>query len=244
MGKQRHLSIAAIGRALRQPLFLTTVLLFGGLCSFAAIADAIDEQATQKFDSMVLRSLRVNDSPAQLIGPPWLDKVLRDLTALGGYTVLTMLTFIVTIYLCLAGHRNLGAFTFAAVASGTIVAFALKGFYDRPRPDLVPHILVTVNTASFPSAHAMVSAIVYLTLGAMLTEFSKKWRLKIYVMSVAVALTLLIGATRVFLGVHYPTDVVAGWAAGFAWAYGCRTVVRLGPLWNRLRATRHTNPKH
>ena len=231
-------TLKAIFHALRQPIFLTTLVLLVGMWGFAEIADAIDENATQKFDEMILRSLRVADTPDDLIGPDWIDQSLRDITALGGFTVLTMITVLVCVYLWLANRRRLALFAFAAVAGGTVVTFALKDIFDRPRPELVPHILVTVHTYSFPSGHAMASAIVYLTLGAMLTESSKTWRLKAYVMSVAVALTLLIGATRVFLGVHYPTDVIAGWAGGFAWAYGCRALVRLGTLVTRFRATR------
>jgi undecaprenyl-diphosphatase len=135
----------------------------------------------------------------------------------------------------LSGRHDLSLFTCLAVIGGTIVTFALKDVFDRPRPQLVPHILVEVSSYSFPSGHAMGSAIVYLTLGAMLTESAPKWRLKAYVMGVAVFLTLLIGSTRVFLGVHYPTDVLAGWALGFAWAYGCRSVVRLARFFLSLR---------
>ena len=238
---QSYVSWKAIVYALRQPIFLATLIILVGLWGFAEIADAIDERATQRFDAMILRSLRVDDDPQRLIGPIWLDQSLRDITALGGFTVLTMITVSVSVYLCIAGRPKLALFAFAAVASGTVVTFALKDIFDRPRPELVPYLHVSVSTYSFPSGHAMASAIVYLTLGAMLTEYSKSWRLKAYVMTVAIGLTLLIGSTRVFLGVHYPTDVVAGWAAGFAWAYGCRTLVRLGVLATRFRTNRRVN---
>lgn len=232
---RRHLSVAAILRALRQPVFLSALLAFVCLWGFAELADAIDERGTQRFDEWVLKSLRDSANPMDLIGPPWVEQALRDITALGGQTVLTLVTVIVCVYLSLAGRRDLSLFTAAAVIGGTVVMFALKDVFHRPRPELVPHILVTVSSHSFPSGHAMGSAIVYLTLGTMLAEAAETWRLKAYVLTVAVVLMLLVGSTRVFLGVHYPTDVLAGWAAGFVWAFGCRTIVRLFRFWWHYR---------
>lgn len=219
-------------------MFLATLVILMGLWGFAELADAIGEDATQQFDEMVLKSLREPGNPEELIGPPWIEQALRDVTALGGVTVLTMFTFIVCIYLWIVGEWKLSLFAFVAVASGTIVTFALKDVFDRPRPQLVPHILVSVSSYSFPSGHAMASAIVYLTLGAMLTESQPRWRIKAYVMAVALLLTFAIGTTRVFLGVHYPTDVLAGWAAGFAWAYACRVLSRLGTMAMHFRRLR------
>lgn len=239
---RRHLSLAAILTALRQPGFLAVLGIAFGLWGFAELADAVDEEGTQQFDEMVLKSLREPGNPEELIGPPWFEQSLRDITALGGETVLTMLTIAVCLYLSLAGRHKLSLFAFLAVALGTFVTFFLKDIFERPRPQLVPHILVTVSTLSFPSGHAMASAIVYLTLGAMLAETAKTWWLKVYVMSVAIFLTLIIGSTRVFLGVHYPTDVLAGWAAGFAWAYACRSAIRLVRFLWGLRRVQQSPP--
>jgi undecaprenyl-diphosphatase len=108
----------------------------------------------------------------------------------------------------------------ASVGGGIALSSALKVGFERPRPDLVAH-LVDVHTLSFPSGHAMVSAVTYLTLGALLAQIQAREGLKAYVLGVAVVLTLLIGLSRVYLGVHWPTDVVAGWCAGTAWAIGC-----------------------
>jgi undecaprenyl-diphosphatase len=101
-----------------------------------------------------------------------------------------------------------------------VLSSILKLGTDRPRPDLVAH-LVEVHTASFPSGHAMLSAVVYLTLGGLLSRVERPWRIKIHLLSVAVILTLLIGVSRVYLGVHWPTDVLAGWCAGATWAMLC-----------------------
>jgi undecaprenyl-diphosphatase len=224
---RRHLSLAAILRALRQPVLLTGLLATVCLWGFAEIADAVGEKETQRFDERILKSLRDPGDPDSVVGPPWVEQSLRDITALGGETVLTLITVIVCFYLSLAGRRDLSLFAAGSVIGGAVLMFILKDLFARPRPELVPHILVSVSSGSFPSGHAMSSAVVYLTLGAMLTESVTTWRLKIYVMSVAITLTLLIGSTRVFLGVHYPTDVIAGWALGFVWAYFCGTAVRL-----------------
>ena len=101
----------------------------------------------------------------------------------------------------------------------------LKMLIDRPRPSVVPHLSQTLTT-SFPSGHSMMSAVVYLTLGALLSRLVAKRRLKLYFLAVAVLLTLLTGMSRVLMGVHYPTDVLAGWAAGCVWASLCWLAAR------------------
>jgi undecaprenyl-diphosphatase len=102
----------------------------------------------------------------------------------------------------------------------------LKEFFERPRPDLVPHG-AEVFTASFPSGHAMMSAVVYLTLGALLARVETGLRVKAFVLSVSVLLTVLVGISRVYLGVHWPTDVLAGWTVGAAWAVMCWLIARV-----------------
>ena len=118
-----------------------------------------------------------------------------------------------------------------ATISGAVLSSLLKLGFDRPRPDLVPH-LTHVYSASFPSGHAMVSAVVYLTLGTLLTRIVSGIWLKIFVMAVAVLLTGLIGLSRLYLGVHWPSDVLAGWAAGAAWALVWWTVANVINLEN------------
>ena len=113
----------------------------------------------------------------------------------------------------------------AATLGGLLVSHLLKDLYDRPRPELVPH-LTPVSTSSFPSGHAMLSAVVYLTLGALLARLVERWWVKLYVIVAALGLTGLVGFSRVYLGVHYPTDVLAGWAAGLSWAILCWLAAR------------------
>ena len=146
--------------------------------------------------------------------------MFRDVTSLGGATVLSLMTAAVVGYLLVDEKRAAALFVLASVAGGAALSTVLKLAFARPRPNIVPH-LVEVHTASFPSGHAMLSAVIYLTLGALLARVERPPRIKIYVLTVAILLTFLIGLSRVYLGVHWPTDVLAGWCAGAAWATLC-----------------------
>jgi undecaprenyl-diphosphatase len=194
-----------------------------GLWGFLAIADEMTEGETHAFDERVLLALRTPGNPDDPIGPRVVEEVMRDVTALGGTFWLTFLTLAVTGYLVLDGKRHAALFVFASVATGLALSSVLKTGYDRPRPDLVAHGSY-VFTKSFPSGHAMGSAVVYLTLGALLARLSRRWRTRAYVLLLAVLLTVLIGVSRVYLGVHWPTDVLAGWSAGATWALFCWTL--------------------
>jgi undecaprenyl-diphosphatase len=193
--------------------------------AFLEIADEATEGEHGHTDERILRSLREPADPADPVGPWWLEEAARDVTALGGYAVLTLLVAAVVGYLLIARHYPAAVLVLAATLGGLLLSHLLKGFYDRPRPDLVPH-LTHVSTASFPSGHAMLSAVVYLTLGALLARLVEGWWAKLYFVGVAVVLALLVGASRVYLGVHYPTDVAAGWSAGLAWAVLCWLAAR------------------
>ena len=188
-----------------------------GVLAFALIADETLEGETRGFDESLLLALREPGDPTNPIGPAWLEHALLDITALGGYVILSMLVIGVAIYLIAAGKRGTALLVVGAVGSGTLLSETLKLGFARPRPDLVAH-LAEVQSASFPSGHAMISAIAYLTLGVLLTRVHKQRRTKIIIMSYAILLTLMIGLSRIYLGVHWPTDVLAGWALGAAWS--------------------------
>lgn len=188
-----------------------------GVLGFALIADETFEGETRGFDESILLALREPGDPSNPIGPAWFEHALLDITALGGYVILGMLVIGVAIYLVAAGKRGTALLVVGAVGSGTLLSETLKLGFARPRPDLVAH-LAEVQSASFPSGHAMISAIAYLTLGVLLTRAHRQRRTKIIIMSYAILLTLMIGLSRVYLGVHWPTDVLAGWALGAAWA--------------------------
>lgn len=199
------------------PLVLVLLaLVVGGTWGFIELADEVLEGSTLSFDQWVVKSLRQPHDLSQPIGPTWMVEVGRDLTALGGIAVLVLVTLMVSGYLYLARKYRALIFVLLATGSGLLLSLALKSFFRRPRPSLVPH-LTDVYTASFPSGHAMLSAIVYLTLGALLVPLVPG-RLKVYVLSVALLLTLIVGLSRIYMGVHYPTDVLAGWTVGLVWA--------------------------
>ncbi|MDH4412969.1 MAG: phosphatase PAP2 family protein [Rhizobium sp.] len=183
------------------------------------------EGETRAFDEGVLLMLRDPADPGMPIGPGWLTKMMVDITALGGVTVLTLLVTLVVVYLTLSRKFRTAAFVTASILGGWGLSSAMKIGIARPRPEVVQH-LVEVTDMSFPSGHAMLSAITYLTLGAMLSRIEEQPSLRYFFPLVAVILTLLIGLSRIYLGVHYPTDVLGGWAAGTVWACGSWFVAR------------------
>jgi undecaprenyl-diphosphatase len=188
-----------------------------GALLFMAIADEAVEGDTHAFDQSILLALREPGDANDPIGPVWVEAAIADITALGGYAILTLLVSGVVFYLLSAGKRGAAMLVAGSVISGALLVSLLKLGFDRPRPDLVAH-LSHAQSSSFPSGHATVSAIAYLTLGVLLARAHERRRTKFVVMTYAVTLTLLIGMSRVYLGVHWPTDVLAGWALGAAWA--------------------------
>ncbi|WP_052763980.1 phosphatase PAP2 family protein [Microvirga massiliensis] len=187
------------------------------LLLFTRIAGEVVEGDTRAFDEAVLLALRSSGDLSDPIGPVWLEEMMRDFTALGGTGVLAMLTVAVAGFLLMTRKSHAAAMILVSVVSGVVLSSLLKWGFARPRPELVPHE-AAVYTQSFPSGHAMMSAVVYLTLGALLARTQAQTSVKIYLLVVAGLLTLLVGASRVYLGVHWPTDVIAGWALGSVWA--------------------------
>jgi undecaprenyl-diphosphatase len=172
------------------------LLLAGGMWGFVELTEEVLEGETQALDRALLLMLRSSENMADPLGPAWLEEVGRDVTALGGVAVLTLLTLAVAMFMALR---------------------RLKDAFERTRPDLVPHGSY-VASASFPSGHSMMAAVVYLTLGALLARVEPDGRVKVFVLGMAILLTLLVGLSRVYLGVHWPTDILAGWTLGAAWA--------------------------
>ena len=215
-------------RQFQAPRFLISILLAAGTAwGFIALADEVHEGETRAIDEQVILAFR-NADTSDPVGPRWLEEAVRDVTALGSNTVLTAAVLTVVGFLALQRDRRAAIFTLAATGGGLLASFLLKEFFDRPRPDLIPHE-VEVFTKSFPSGHAMISAVVYLTLASLVTRLMERRRLKIYAMTIAVVFTAAIGISRVYLGVHWPSDVLAGWMAGASWALVCWAVAsRIG----------------
>ncbi len=198
-------------------LIVALIIVALALLAIIRLGSEIAEDGTSGFDRWLITALRQPGNPAVPIGPAWLRPVMIDITALGGVTALTLLVTVSAGFLLAAGRHRHALLLVAATVSGTILGQTLKQVFARARPQLVPH-LVDISTLSYPSGHAFNSAVVYLTLGAMLARTEPGWRVRIYIMAVAIALTLLIGFSRVYVGVHWPTDVLAGWVIGGSWA--------------------------
>ena len=209
-----------------------------GIWIFAAIAGEVMEGDTQAMDQRLLLAMR-HPGDRTPLGPPSLQDAARDVTALGGVTVLTLLTVVTGGFLFLDGKKYMGLFVYGSVAGGTLLSGLLKYLIQRPRPDLVPHGAY-VSTTSFPSGHSMLSAVTYLTLGALLARSHPRKRIKAYCLLLAVLLTFMVGVSRVYLGVHWPTDVLAGWTAGASWAIFCWLVAR----WLQGRHTIEAEEEH
>ena len=188
-----------------------------GVFIFAATAGLVLSGSTQSFDQSVLLALRLPHNLDQPVGPEWLPPAAREVTALGGTPLLTLLTLLLAGYFAVKREARTIAVLLVAIIGETILSGMLKDLFDRPRPDIVPR-LIDVSSASFPSGHATSAAAVYLTLAALIARETKEQAVRNYVYFGAVALALLVGASRVYLGVHYPTDVIGGLGFGAAWA--------------------------
>jgi undecaprenyl-diphosphatase len=206
------------GRRREIGLILGFAIAAGLILGFGWLTEEVLEGDTAAFDRVVAAAMR-SDGGADPIGPPWLEEFARDITALGSYAFLGILTFGVIGYFLLIQRRALAALVAAAVLGGVAISNVLKIVFDRERPDLPSS--VRVFTASFPSGHATLSAISFLTLGALLAQTSPDPRVKAYFAILAIILTVAVGTSRVYLGVHFASDVLAGWCVGSAWALLC-----------------------
>ena len=191
--------LAEVGTALRTDgrMLIRFLILCAGLFLFARIGSEVVEGDTLSFDRAIITALRQPGDLAVPIGPRWLMLMMRDITALGGVVVLTLITAIVAGYLLVLRRRATALFVIVAAVSGSLLGTLLKGLFQRPRPDIVSH-LVDVSTTSFPSGHAMNSAIIYLTLGSLLARTHEDRRIRIYILTVSILLTLIIGSSRVY----------------------------------------------
>ena len=214
------------------PVAIAALFSFG-VYAFLHIADEVSEAELNRFDSWLLLALRNPADIADPLGPAWFEEFMIELTALGGYPLLTLIVVAVAGFLVVSRRYGPAIYTVLSIVLGTSLSHGLKLLYDRPRPDLVDQ-LVSVHTPSFPSGHASMSAVVYLTLATVIVRFVDGLAIRSYVLWVALLLTIGIGASRVYLGVHWPSDVAAGWAFGVSWACLAWLVVTALRAW-RLR---------
>jgi undecaprenyl-diphosphatase len=206
-------------------VLLTALGIVVALYGFIEIAEEMRSGDIRHFDESLLRALRHPDDRRVPIGPAWLPEMMTEVTALGGTAVILIVLLFSVGYLALEGRYGAAVLVIAASAGGGCLSLGLKQLFARGRPNVVPH-LITVESLSFPSGHSLATAVIYLTLGALLARFAIRRRSRVYVLGLALAVTFLVGISRIYLGVHYPSDVLAGWAAGLAWALACWLIAR------------------
>ncbi|TWT99140.1 phosphatidylglycerophosphatase B [Botrimarina colliarenosi] len=210
------------------------VAIFG----FVRLAEVVARGELRDFDQALLLSLREPADPSDPIGPRWVEESMRDMTALGGLAVSSLVTAGSVAWLVISQRRVLALYVACAVVSGIAVCLVLKSTYDRPRPQLAPHGS-HVYTKSFPSGHTMTAATVYLTLAALLARSEPRRVARVFLWTVAIGVTAMVGISRVYLAVHWPTDVAAGAALGVGWAIlsGCVALL-LARLLRRTPSTK------
>lgn len=201
---------------------LVILLTVGAIWAFVAIADEVQEGDTHRIDSAIIELTRSAENPDEPWGTEMMREVGRDITALGGISVLVIISVAAAGFLFLQRKTGGMILLIVAVVGGLLLSFLLKEGFDRDRPPYATGVF----TASFPSGHSAMSAVVFLTLGALLARFQRRIALRTYLMGLAVLLTVLVGCSRVYLGVHWPTDVLAGWTLGAAWAMTCWLIAR------------------
>lgn len=200
-------------------ILINLFILVTALLVFTYVAKEVVSGESEGFDEMTLDFLR-HDGKIMSDKQTWLTGMMIDITALGGATVIFMITTAVVFYLLIQKQYEFMWLILIATVGGALLSLGLKELFARERPPLIFHLL-TVKSMSFPSGHAMMSSVVYLTQGALLAKVQSNKNLKAYILTVAIILVFLIGISRIYLGVHYPTDVLAGWSVGLAWASLC-----------------------
>lgn len=182
----------------------------------AGLSYLIATGATYEVDTYLLRLSRDAAPGYQPLGTPKLQSVIRDVTSLGSGVILTTLTILVGLHHFMRKEWHTGLFILLTILLGWWAMEGLKVVYQRERPTVVPH-LMNEKSLSLPSGHSMMSMVVFLTLAAVYASRTTHRQLQIYYFTVAFLLALLIGYTRVYLGVHHPSDVLTGWLLGILW---------------------------
>jgi undecaprenyl-diphosphatase len=203
----------------RRSEVIALVLVVLSITLFGTLTMLISAPGIQEFDDSVIFALRDPNDASNPIGPDWLEELARDCTALGGYGVLTILTTLLAVFLSVDQQKRRSWYMVAVILGGYLVSMGLKAAVGRSRPDLVP-TLTHFHSTSFPSGHAMMSAVVYGTFSLTLADLSSRQRFGWLLIVAPLLISLLVGFTRVYLGVHFLTDVVAGWSIGMTWAVG------------------------
>jgi undecaprenyl-diphosphatase len=196
-----------------------------GMLTFFLLAAVVQRGGSREIDARILRSVRELAARKDRPGHLWGEESVIAITSLGALVVLVSLTVAVLGLLVMTKNWAPSLLLLATLLGAIGLNYELKALFARPRPDVVPHAQF-VDSPSFPSGHALVSTAVYGALGAVGANLLRERRMKIYVISLSVVLSLVIGLSRVYLGVHYPSDVLAGWTLGLLWAIFCWVIAR------------------
>lgn len=210
---RRALRFARLEIAAVTALFVIAV----GVMSFVELADDMTESDGQAVDASVLAMMRPHADPSDAWGPWWLEEAAADLTSLGGIAVLSLFATIVVVFLIMQRKRLSALLLLVGLGGGVALSEGLKAVFERDRPPQIYQAVDTIN-ASFPSGHALLSAVFYLSIAVMLTRAFPERHFKVFVLGVGMLLTLIVGLTRIYLGAHWASDVLAGWSVGAAWA--------------------------
>lgn len=211
------MTLASLLKRIETRALLLWLAAAGAIWAFLNIGSEVLEGDTQTIDRRLLLMLREPGHPADPIGSRSFEESMRDMTALGGFTFLTLLTITATVALILHGKTKRAAVFLATILAADVSSEILKHVYGRPRPDLVPHGSY-VYSASFPSGHSTMAAATYLTLATILASLEPSRTAKALCYAIALGLMVMVGFSRVYLGVHWPSDVLAGWSLGAGWA--------------------------
>jgi len=220
--------VQAIWRFIRRfeaRVLIGLILVVGSLWTFLTVADAMAEGNTRALDERLILALRTPGDLHDPIGSHTVEEAIRDVTALGGTMMVTLVTLVAVVaFLFHRKYRHAevmaGAVLLAWVSSETT-----KALYARPRPDLVPHE-VYVYSGSFPSGHSTLAAACYLTLAMLVASLGTRRRSKALAYGLAGLVLIAVGFSRVYLGVHWPSDVLAGWCLGALWALAAWLALR------------------
>jgi undecaprenyl-diphosphatase len=191
---------------------------------FIVLATRVFTSATESVDLALLQAFRSGQDLSDPLGPAWLERAVVNLSALGSVAVTVLFVAVAALYLVL-DHRPRQAILLVAVTSAASIGITvLKMLFGRERPTVVDHIEV-VGGLSFPSGHSVIAAVLYPTLGMLIASNLRDRALKVFVFVIAALLALLVGFSRVYLGVHYPSDVLGGWLLGLAFAIAAGMVI-------------------
>ena len=224
----------------QQPLVIVAIIACFFIFSFfGEVVDEVLEGDSHAMDERILLMFRDPGDIQSPLGPKWLEEMMRDFTALGGIGILTFVIIATVIYLLTKQRARHAIYLLSVVVTGTVLSNLMKIGFDRPRPDLVPHDSITYM-ASFPSGHSFMATVVYLTLGAILAEAEPRKGMKVYIIVIAIIIALVVGVSRLYLGVHWPSDVLAGWLIGAGWALMFWILARYLEMRHVLRKDRNS----